>query len=97
MEYANKEALLEALSLNKNASAGYDEYPDEDMESILFMNRKRKKSQKSLIPKVEYEDDFRMNTDTIQMSLFDYFMEDEQFTIPEATALVKELKKLASK
>lgn len=26
-----------------------------------------------------------MNTDTIQMSLFDYFMEDEQFTIPEAT------------
>ena len=27
-----------------------------------------------------------MNTDTIQMSLFDYFMEDEQFTIPEATA-----------
>ena len=35
-----------------------------------------------------------MNTDTIQMSLFDYFMEDEQFTIPEATALVKEQKKL---
>ena len=38
MEYANKEALLEALSLNKNASAGYDEYPDEDMESITFQN-----------------------------------------------------------
>lgn len=35
-----------------------------------------------------------MNTDTIQMSLFDYFMEDEQFTIPEATALVKEQKNL---
>lgn len=28
-----------------------------------------------------------MNTDTIQMSLFDYFMEDEQFTIPEATGV----------
>ncbi len=38
-----------------------------------------------------------MNTDTIQMSLFDYFMEDEQFTIPEATALVKEQKKTTSK
>lgn len=38
-----------------------------------------------------------MNTDTIQMSLFDYFMEDEQFTIPEATALVKEQKNLQEK
>ena len=35
-----------------------------------------------------------MNTDTIQMSLFDYFMEDEQFPITEATALLKEQKKL---
>lgn len=35
-----------------------------------------------------------MNTDTIQMSLFDYFMDEEQFTIRQATALVKEQKKL---
>ncbi len=51
MEYANKEALLEALSLNKNASAGYDEYPDEDMESITFHESEEKESQKSLIQK----------------------------------------------
>lgn len=32
--------------------------------------------------------------DTIQMTLFDYFMEDNQFTISEATEIVKEQKKL---
>lgn len=56
MEYANKEALLEALSLNKNASAGYDKYPDEDMESITFHESEEKEITKEFDTKVEYED-----------------------------------------
>ena len=35
-----------------------------------------------------------VNKDTIQMTLFDYFMDEEQFTIPEANQLVKEQKKM---
>ena len=50
MEYANKEALLEALSLNKNASAGYD------MESITFHESEEKEITKEFDTKVEYED-----------------------------------------
>lgn len=30
-----------------------------------------------------------MSLDTIQFSLFDYFMDDEKFTLKEATELVK--------
>lgn len=56
MEYANKEALLEALSLNKNASAGYDEYPEEDMESITFHESEGEEITKAFDIKVEYED-----------------------------------------
>lgn len=55
MEYANKEALLEALSLNKNASVGYDEYPDEDMESITFHESEDKEITQQFDTKLDYE------------------------------------------
>ena len=35
-----------------------------------------------------------MNTDTIQMSLFDYFMEDEQFTILKLQLVLRQEKGL---
>jgi len=55
MKYANKEALLEALRLNKNASAGYDEYPEEDMESITFHKSEEEEITKEFDTTVDYE------------------------------------------
>lgn len=58
MKYTDKESLLEELSLNKNASVGYDEYPKEDMESLTFYESKNNWTTNEFDTRLDYESDF---------------------------------------
>lgn len=56
MKYRDYEALMEALSLNNNASEGYDEYPEEDMESITFYESDEEETMINFDTKSDYEE-----------------------------------------